>query len=333
MAEPKLRWGIIGAGNIARKLADAVLLDDSSELVAVASKALERSTPFAESYNIDACADYQALVARDDVDVVYVATTHNFHYENALLALKHDKHVLVEKPFTVNAKEAQALVDVAAERGLFLMEAIWVRNLPSMVGLKQLLKDGIIGEIKLFNISFGGFASPAYIQRLTRPELAGGVTLDMGIYPITFINFLLDELPEVSRSLCRFSDTGVDELATYMFKYPGGCMANVNTSFNLLTKSEAMIYGANGFIEFPAFQQGRSFTVHIHNGTRDIISTETVSTDNHENGFIYQVAEVAKQIRAGKLQSDIIPLEETVATMKLMDSMRHEWGLRYPFEI
>lgn len=332
MVDAKLRWGIIGAGNIAKKLANAVLLDESSELVAVASKSLERSLPFARDYEIQACESYEALVSRDDIDVVYVATTHNFHYENAHLALSHGKHVLVEKPFTVNAKEAKALVALARERGLFLMEAIWVRNLPSMIRLKEVIRSGVIGDVRLFNMSFGGIASPQYIERLTRPELAGGVTLDMGIYPITFINFLLDELPEVSHSLCRFSDTGVDELATYMFKYPSGCLANVNTSFSLLTKSEAMIYGSQGFIEFPAFQQGRSFTVHVHNGTRDIASSEAISADNHDNGFIYQVAEVAKQIKAGKLESDIIPLAETVATMQLMDSMRDEWGLKYPFE-
>lgn len=332
MADSKLRWGIIGAGNIARKLANAVLLDPSSELVAVASKSLERSQPFADTYQIDACTSYNALVERDDIDVVYVATTHNFHYENTLLALQHNKHVLVEKPFTVNAREARALVDVATEKQLFLMEAIWVRNLPSMIRLKELLSGGAIGDIRLFNLSFGGIAAPQYINRLTRPELAGGVTLDMGIYPITFINFLLDELPQVSHSFCRFSDTGVDELATYQFKYPSGCLANVSTSFNLLTKSEAMIYGSKGFVEFPAFQQGMSFTLNIHNGTRDIESKQTISVDHHENGFVYQVAEVAKQIKAGKLESDIIPLAETVATMALMDSMRKEWGLKYPFE-
>lgn len=332
MADSKLRWGIIGAGNIATKLANAVFLDPSSELVAVASKSLERSRPFARDHDIDACESYQALVERDDIDIVYVATTHNFHYENALLALENNKHVLIEKPFTVNAKEAEALVDLATERKLFLMEAIWVRNLPSMIRLKEVLQSGAIGEVKLFNMSFGGIAAPQYIERLIRPELAGGVTLDMGIYPITFINFLLDQLPLVSHSLCRFSDTGVDELATYLFKYPGGCLATVNTSFNLLTKSEAMIYGSKGFIEFPAFQQGRSFTLHIHNGTRDVVSSETISSDNHENGFVYQVAEVAKQIKNGKLESDVIPLAETLATMELMDSMRREWGLKYPFE-
>lgn len=332
MVDKKLRWGIIGAGNIAKKLANAVILDESSELVAVASKSLGRSQPFARDYHIDACESYEALVARDDVDVVYVATTHNFHYENTRLALSHGKHVLVEKPFTVNAKEAQALVDLARERGLFLMEAIWVRNLPSMVRLKEVIKSGAIGEVRLFNLSFGGIAPPQYIERLTRPELAGGVTLDMGIYPITFINFLLGELPQESHSFCRFAASGVDELATYAFKYPSGCLANVNTSFNLLTKSEAMIYGTQGFIDFPAFQQGESFTVHIHNGTRDIATTETISSVNHENGFIYQVAEVAKQVKAGELESEIIPLAETVATMQLMDSMRAQWGLKYPFE-
>lgn len=332
MSGTNLRWGIIGAGLIAHKLADAVNLDPDSTLVAVASKSAERAQAFAEQYGIEGTADYAALVSRADIDVIYIATTHNFHYENALLALQHKKHLLVEKPFTVNAAQAQELIALAARNGCFMMEAIWVRFLPSMIRLKQILQSGTIGEIKLFNISFGGIAQAQYLPRLTDPELAGGVTLDMGIYPLTFVNFLLDDLPSASKSFCRFASTGVDELAAYQLQYESGCIASINTSFNLFTRMEAMIYGSLGYIEFPHFQQGTTFTVHIHNGTRTIESSDTITEENHGNGFIYQVAEVVRQIRAGKLESNIIPLKETLATMQLMDSLRAEWGFRYPFE-
>lgn len=332
MSTLHLRWGIIGAGLIAHKLADAVNINPDSTLVAVASKSAERAQAFAEQYNIEGTDDYAALLSRTDIDVVYIATTHNFHYENALLALQHKKHLLIEKPFTVNAAQARELIELAQRNGCFMMEAIWVRFLPSMIRLKQILKSGAIGDIRLFNISFGGIAQEQYLPRLTDPLLAGGVTLDMGIYPITFVNFLLDAQPAASKSFCQFSTTGVDELASYQLQYDSGCIASINTSFNLLTRMEAIIYGSLGYIEFPHFQQGTTFTLHIHNGTRDIESSETITEENHGNGFIYQVAEVVKQIRAGKLESDIIPLQETLATMQLMDNLRGEWGFRYPFE-
>lgn len=332
MSGKSLRWGIIGAGLIAHKLADAVNINPDSTLVAVASKSAERAQTFAEQYGIESTGDYAALVSRPDIDVIYIATTHNFHYENALLALQHKKHLLIEKPFTVNAAQAQELIELARNNGCFMMEAIWVRFLPSMIRLKQILKSGIIGDIKLFNISFGGIAQEQYLPRLTDPQLAGGVTLDMGIYPITFVNFLLDDLPSASKSFCRFASTGVDELAAYQLQYESGCIASINTSFNLLTRMEAMIYGSLGYVEFPHFQQGDTFTVHIHNGTRTVERSDTITEENHGNGFIYQVAEVARQIRAGKLESDIIPLRETLATMQLMDNLRAEWGFRYPFE-
>lgn len=333
MNDSTLSWGIIGAGIIAQKMADAIALNPDSQLVAVASKTLEKAEVFALRNGIEASSDYQSLLTRTDIDVVYIATTHNFHFENAHLALSHNKHVLVEKPFTVNAAQAKILVELAARQERFLMEALWVRFLPSMVRLKALIKEGVIGEVRLFNMSFGGIVPDHYRPRLIDPNLAGGVTLDMGIYPITFVNFLLDALPSPSKSLCRMSDTGVDELAVYQFQYPNGCLASISTSFNLLTKCEAMIYGTQGYIEFPNFQEGPSFTLHIHEGTRSIKRSQTFTLDNHENGFIYQVAEVVQQIRAGQLESPVIPLGETVQTMQLMDTMRAEWGFRYPFEV
>lgn len=331
MSNHKIRWGILGAGVIAHKLANAVQVDPDSELVAVASRTPEKAESFAAAHDISACS-YEALVSRDDIDVVYVATTHNFHYENALLALNHDKHVLVEKPFTVNEHEARLLINLAKDKSLFLMEALWVRYLPSIQRLRQVLENGVIGEVKLINIIFGGIAPPEYQVRMYALELAGGVTLDMGVYPITLANFLLGELPIASHSFCNFSDSGVDELASYQLKYASGCIATINTSFNLHTRQAANIYGSLGFIEFPQFQQGQEFTVHTHNGTREIMKSETIREDHHENGFCYQVAEVVRCLRQGLHESPVMPLEETANTMALMDGFRREWAFVYPFE-
>ena len=327
-----LRWGVFGAGIIAHKLIDAVRLSPGSDVLAIASKSIDKARSFAAKYQIDACSDYQALASRADIDVIYVATTHNYHFENALLALNNGKHVLVEKPFTVNAQEARHLVDVARQKHLFLMEAIWVRFLPSVRLLRDYLRNGVIGEIRYVNLSFGVIASANFVNRLTDPNLAGGVTLDTGIYPITLVNFLLGEQPLRVNSLSRMSSTGVDELAAYQFQFPSNCIASIGTSFSLLMKNEAMIYGTKGYIEFPDFQAGQSFKICIHDGANAIRSTETITEKNASNGFVYQVAEVADCIHNGRLESESMPLAETVATMELMDSMRAQWGFRYPSE-
>ena len=332
MKDKKLNWGIIGAGIIAEKMADALHQNQNSQLIAVASKSIDRAQNFAKKNKVPIACSYDEIVNDKDIDIIYVATTHNFHFENAKLALEHGKHVLVEKAFTVNASEAETLSKTAKEKNLFLMEAIWVRFLPSHKLLKKILSEGTIGEVKQINVSFGNFVTPMYEKRLTDPVLAGGVTLDMGIYPISFVCFMLGELPNDVKSMTRFSDSGVDEISDYLFRFPSGCMSTINTSYNLGMKRTAIIYGSKGYIEFPEFQFGEKFFIHTHDGTNEIKSTEEIVEKNHENGFIYQVEEVVHCIGNDKTESSVIPIQETIDIMKLMDSMRAEWGFRYPFE-
>ena len=328
----KIKWGIIGAGLIARKMADALKINPDSQLIAVASKTISKAEKFAEEFELENACTYQEIVESKEIDVIYVATTHNFHFENTKLALEHGKHVLVEKAFTINAKQARELVRIAREKKLFLMEAIWVRFLPSLILLKNKIQNKEIGDLKLFNISFGGIVLPQYARRLTDPDLAGGVTLDMGIYPISFVCYMLGELPIEIKSMTQFSETGVDETSCYMFRFKCGCIANISTSFNLNMKNVAEIYGTKGFIEFLNFQSGESFTVFKHEGTNDIKDTVEIFEKNHENGFVYQVEEVVRCINEGKLESEIITLDETIGIMEVMDKMREEWGFRYPSE-
>ncbi|KAA3617304.1 MAG: gfo/Idh/MocA family oxidoreductase [Calditrichaeota bacterium] len=327
-----LKWGIIGAGIIGHKMAEALNINPDCHLHAVASKSATKAKQFADEHNIENACTYQEIVSDNEIDIIYVATTHNFHYENTKLALEHGKHVLVEKAFTVNAKEAKELVGLARKNNLFLMEAMWTRFLPSLRNLKNVIQNHEIGEVKNLNISFGGFVGPEYEKRLTEPDLAGGVTLDMGIYPISVVCFLLGELPTEIKSMTRFSDLGVDEISNYMFRFPSGCFANISTSYNLKMRNQAEIYGSRGYIEFPEFHKGDRFTIFEHDGTNEIKDVKKVVENNHENGFIYQVEEVVNCINNGKQESDIIPLDETVAIMEIMDKMRDEWGFKYPFE-
>jgi len=183
----KLKWGIIGLGNIATTMADALKIIPNNQLYAVASKTPSKARIFADKHGVENVYSYQEIVNSREIDIIYVATTHNFHFANAKLALEHGKHVLIEKSFTVNAKEARELVRIAREKKLFLMEAIWTRFLPSVKMLKKKITNLEIGDVKQINISYGVFVGPAYEKRLNDPELAGGVSLDMGIYAISFV--------------------------------------------------------------------------------------------------------------------------------------------------
>ncbi|WP_027328987.1 Gfo/Idh/MocA family protein [Marinimicrobium agarilyticum] len=330
MAEQTVRWGIIGAGIIAHKMADAIRLEEGCELVAVASRTAEKAEAFAREYDI-AAETYPSLVERADVDVIYIATTHNFHADNAAFCLEHGKHVVVEKPFTVNATEARRLQEMAEAKGCFLMEAIWTRFLPSMIKLRETLQNGTVGEVKVATVNFGGVAPEHYRGRLLDPALAGGVTLDMGIYPVSMLCYALGEVPSVNGASCRFSDTGVDEVASYQLSFPSGCLATVNTSFNLLMPHLASFYGDRGYIEYPHFQNLGDFTVKHLEGA-ELTGEETIHTENAENGFVYQAREAARCIREGLRESPVIPVEETVRIMDVLDEIRRQLPLRYDFE-
>lgn len=330
MSNHTIRWGIIGAGIIAHKMAEAITLEPDNELVAIASKSPERAQAFADQHQIDS-ETYARLVSRDDIDVIYIATTHNFHADNALLALAHGKHVVIEKPFTVNAPQAQVLIDCAQRHGVFLMEAIWTRFLPSMVKLRDTIQSGRIGNVKIANINFGGIAPDHYLPRLIDPALAGGATLDMGIYPISMLCYWLGELPSVSHSHCHFSTTGVDEIASYQLVFPSGCIATINTSFNLLLGQDITLFGNKGRIDYLNFQSADSFTLRQLN-EREWAKTETLNSINADNGFVFQVREAARCIRAGELESPIIPLAETLGIMQVLDGIREQLPLKYNFE-
>ena len=332
MSATPIRWGILGTGNIADKLARAVETDSDSTLIACASRTEGKAEAFAEGRGIEAHSDYESLLRRDDIDVVYIANTHNFHAECTRLALEYDKPVLLEKPFTVNAAEAKALVDLARERNLFLMEAIWTRYLPAVQALKQSIQSGSIGHFKHATISFGGFAPPQYLPRLVDPALAGGVTLDMGIYPISLLCYLIGERPSEIQAQCQLNEAGVDELAAYHFRFPCGTTASVSTSFCLKMKQEAMLYGSEAFIEYPNFQSGPSFRLNRHKGGPEVLETEEYQFEQDDNGFVYQVAEVVRCLRAGRLESDRISWQESVEIIAVMDEIRAQAGVKYPFE-
>lgn len=331
MTDTTIRWGILGAGVIAHNMAEAISQCDNNTLVAVASRTPEKADTFAREHHVSA-ESYESLLQRDDIDVVYIATTHNFHCENALLALSYNKHLVIEKPFTVNANEAKAIYEKAQQQQCFVMEAIWTRFLPSMQLAKKQVTDGTLGAVKAAHVSFGGIAPDCYRGRLFDPSLAGGVTLDMGIYPVSMLAFVLGEIPEVVAAHCRFSDTGVDEVTSIQLRFAGGALATINTSFNLMLGQDMHLYGDNGSLHYPRFQGKGYFTVQPIKNREYTDEPINFGAENADNGFVHQVLEAARCLRAGLTESPIIPVAESVAIMQVLDDIRAKLPMQYDFE-
>lgn len=322
----KIRWGIISTGGIATAFAKAINFLDDAELVAVGSRSQASADAFGDEHGIPNRYDsYEALVNDPDVDVVYIGTPHTFHYENMLLALNAGKHVLCEKAFTINTKEAQECINLAREKNLFLMEAMWMYFIPSIVKLRELLAEGIIGDVLMVQAHFNMLLDLDPQSRIMNPELGGGAMLDVGIYPISFARMVLG-LPNNIYSHVELSETGVDLQAGLLFAYDDGKSALLSMGVHSHMPNNAIIKGTKGYIEVhPNFWHPTELSIHV---AGDAARTLEIGYDS--TGLNYEAQEVHKCIRAGKTESDIMPLDLSLRTMKLMDGLRDDWGVTYP---
>ncbi len=325
----KIRWGILSTGNIAEQFAKGLSVLDDAELVAVGSRSPASAEQFGEKYNVPhRHATYEDLVNDPDVDAIYVATPHTLHAENSLLCLRAGKAVLCEKPFTINARQAEEVVGYARERGIFLMEAMWTRYLPHMVKLRELLAQGVIGEPRMLQASFGFRANFDPAGRLFNPELGGGALLDVGIYPTALASMVFGA-PTAITGYAHLGETGVDEQSAMIYGYPQGQIATLSTAIRTSTVHEAIIYGTDGFIKVnsPWWHPNGTLSVAVNGKDPEDMTFDVVG-----NGYNYEAAEVARCLRAGKTESEIMPLDETVSLMRTLDQLRGQWGLRYPME-
>jgi predicted dehydrogenase len=324
----EIKWGILGCGRIAHLFAQGLGVLNNAVLYAVASKTAGRAENFAKSYNALVYYDnYEELVKNPEVDVIYIATTHNFHYENAMLCLNHGKHVLCEKAFTINARQAEQLVKTAREKRLFLMEAMWTRFFPCIKELNRLLDKGTIGEIQMLRADFGFSRGLDPKERKMNPYLGGGALLDLGIYPISYARMIFKKAPSKIYSSAWLGETGVDQQSAYLFEYSSGQQALLFSSFISEVPHEAMIVGTKGHIKLQDFFHPSSMTIKMNDGKEWTVEKEYEST-----GYNYEAQEVMDCIVNGKLESDIMPLDETVEIMETMDEMRAQWGIVYPGE-
>jgi len=323
-----IRWGILGPGSIAHKFAVGLQAISEAELVAVGSRDQQRADAFADQYGApNRHASYETLSADPDIDAVYVATPHPFHKDNSILCLEAGKAVLCEKPFTINAAEAEAVVACARANGVFLMEAMWSRYLPIMVQVRQWLDADAIGEPLMVSADFGFRAGVNPEGRLFNLALGGGALLDIGIYVVSFAAMVLGSQPAQIAAAAHLGETGVDEQTGIVLRYSGGAIANLSCAIRASTSHEARIVGSEGTIVIdPSWWKGESATLKAGD------CEERIELPLVGNGYNYEAQEVARCLGEGLTESAIMSLDETVALMRLLDEIRAQIGLKYPME-
>ena len=286
-------------------------------IAAVGSRSQASANAFGDALSIERrYASYRELVADDDVDVVYVATPHPMHFDNAREALEHSKPVLVEKAFTMNAPQARTLVAIARDRNLFMMEAMWTRFLPHVVAIRQLVAQGALGELVAVSADHGQWFEKDSSSRLFAPALGGGALLDLGVYPVSFASMLLGT-PSRMTALVDAAFTGVDAQASMLFGYETGAQAVLSCTSSARSATRASVVGTEARIEVDGdFYAPTSFSLITRSGD------STRYDFAHEGrGLHYQAAEVARCIANGEIESPLMPLDETVSIMETMDQV------------
>ena len=309
-----LQWGIIGTGRIARTFASDLSFIDDGEVVAVGSRTLASAEAFAGEFGVEAVHDsYEELVADPRVEAVYVATPHPMHYANARLALEAGKPVLVEKAFTMTVDEAVDLVAIARQRGLFLMEAMCTRFLPHVIALREIVRSGELGEIVAVIADHGKWFEKDPNSRLFAPELGGSAMLDLGVYPVSFASMILGA-PSRVVAIVTPAFSGVDATASAVLGYDSGAQAVVTCTSSARSATRASVVGTLARVEIDGdFYAPSSLRVIPRAG--DARRLEFVTQGR---GLQYQASHVASLLAAGRTESDVMPLDESIAIMATM---------------
>ena len=320
-------WGILGPGGIAQAFAKDLTFIEGHTIGAVGSRSIANAQSFANTFGGTAYGSYEELVADSGIDAIYVATPHPAHHDNVILALNAGKPVLCEKPFAVNAQQAQAMVDAAAKNKVALMEAMWARFLPHYAKVREIVASGVLGPILSIHADHGQRLADQGIARLVDPQLAGGALLDLGIYPISFAHMILGN-PTSITSKAVMTDRGVDAQTSMIFSYDNGAQAVLTTTMIEQTPCRAVVAGLHGWLEIDrTFYNPASMRVILNDG----------SVTEYPNAYVghglREQAESFKQIvQSGAVESKDLTWKDTVDIMKSMDTVRSQIGLKYPFE-
>ena len=321
-----LRWGFLSAGGIANAVADDFRIAGIT-IQAVGARDLARAHEFADKFAIpNRHQGYEALVNDPEVDAIYVSTPHPWHHEHALLALNAGKHVLLEKPFTINAREAQEVKDLAVSKRLFALEAMWTRFLPSMDAIFEVIGSGVLGEIRLVTADHSQYLP--HVERLWDPALGGGALLDLGIYPVSFALRVLG-LPKRATARATLTGQQVDETTSIIFEYENGAQAALTTCMSAAGPVTATVIGTYGRIEIDSpFYNQTSFKVYNQGG--EVIQSYDEKIEGI--GRQYQGLHLEQCVAEGLLESPTMSLTETVEIMQVMDALRAQIGVSYPSE-
>jgi len=324
---------ILGAGNIARKMSQTLrgMLKQGNRGVAmhsVASRDIEKARRFAGEYGFEkAYGSYEEMLRDPDVDLVYVATPHSHHYEHIMLCIKHGKHVLCEKPFTVNARQAEEAFSQARRKGLYAAEAIWTRYLPSRRMMNDIISSGAIGKPHVLTANLAYVLD--HLERMRKPELAGGALLDLGVYTLNFAAMVLGDNIADIQTTAQMTDTGVDMQDAITLSFTGGEMAVLCTAMNCVGDNRGVVYGTKGTLTADDIINPMAITVTPIDKTKE---PKTYHAPEQITGYEYEVQAAADAIERGQVECEAMPHDETVRIMQLMDDIRAMWGLKYPYE-
>lgn len=322
-----IRWGIIGPGAIANAFAREVNNTKNGVLSAVYGRNENKVNEFCKTYNVENYyTNIDEFLNSEKIDAVYIATPHSYHMEYAKKCIKAKKHVLCEKPFSYNYETSKAALDMAKENNIFIMEALWTLFLPVINKAKTWIEEGRIGKIKLITANFGFISEEDINSRLYNPNLAGGALLDVGIYPILFSNYIMDNIPSEINATAKFTRTNVDETDVINLKYEEGALASLTCSICSDTDNTAVIYGEKGKIVIPTFWMAKEAFLHIEDKVEKYID------EYKESGYKYEIEEANNCIINKELESNIASHKVTLELVKIMDEIRGKIGLRYPFE-
>ena len=330
MTQKTYRVGIVGAGWMARAMADDYALVDRAVVHGVVSRTQASADSFASDYGCQVFPSLEAMLADPEIDLINITTPNQLHHPQARAALEAGKPVLLEKPFTLNAAEAADLIRLARTQRLFLMEGMWVRFLPLRARLDELLARNAVGELRLLRGSFHFHPKFDPASRLFNPELGGGALLDLGIYPISFAASIFGVAPESIVSHAHLGASGVDEHFAAILGYPDRGMALVSAGLDGRIKEDVVLYGTLGQIRIPLVHSWRQERLELIplEGEAQEIEIPVLGC-----GYVHQVLEVIRCLDEGLLESPGMPLDDSLAIMRILDELRAQWGLDFPGEM
>ena len=322
-----MKIGVLGAGNISHMVAPAMVALKEIECYAVASRDLGKAKAFAEKFGFQKVyGSYEEMLRDPQVELVYIGTPHSHHYEHMMLCIEYGKSILCEKAFTINADQARKVQKAAAEKGIFVAEAIWPRYMPSRQIISDVMNSGIIGTPNTLTANLSYVIGQ--VPRIVQPELAGGALLDIGVYGINFALMHFGTDIERVESSVKMLSTGVDAMETITIFYKDGRMAVLTHSIWCRSDRKGIIHGDKGYLVVENINNPQSLAVY---DTDDNLLA-TYDFSNQINGYEFQFAECAAALAEGKTEAPSMPMEDTVYVMEFMDNLRRQWGMVYPQE-